>query len=66
MRTCLKNSHEIGKNAKMNSSTQKCYTLKIVWKMIIIKIEENHENTKMDQIKKIVFSWPLEKYVVGN
>ena len=34
MRTCLKNSHENRKNAKMNSSTQKCFTAEIVWKII--------------------------------
>ena len=46
MRKCLKNDHENGKNAKMNSSTQKCFTLKNVWKMMIIKIEENRKNPK--------------------
>ena len=46
MRTCLKKGHENGKNAKMNSSTQKYFTLKNVWKMMIMKIEENHENPK--------------------
>ena len=46
MRTFLKKGHENGKNAKMNSSTQKYFTLKNVWKMMTMKIEENRENSK--------------------
>ena len=46
MRTCLSFIDERQKNAKMNNSTQKCFTLKNVWKMIIKKIEENNENPK--------------------
>ena len=38
MRTCLENSHENRKNVKMNSSTQKCFTLKNVWKIIFEKL----------------------------
>ena len=38
MRTCLKFAHKNGKNAKMNSSTQKSFTLKNVWKIIFEKL----------------------------
>ena len=38
-----KNDHKNAKNAKMNSSTQKLFTLKNVWKMMIMKIVENRE-----------------------
>ena len=44
MSTCLKKDRKNRKNAKMNSNTQKCFTLKNVWKIIIMKIEENLEN----------------------
>ena len=40
MRTCLKKDHENGKNAKMNSSTQKPFTLKNVWKIIFKKMTQ--------------------------
>ena len=55
MRTSLKKEHKNRKNAKMNSSTQKCFTLKNVWKMMTMKIEENNENPKMGQLKKSCF-----------
>ena len=40
MRTCLKNSRENGKNAKMNSSTQKYFTAENVWKTIFENLTE--------------------------
>ena len=44
MRTCLKKGHENGKNAKMNSGTQKYFTLKNVWKMISEKLTQKMIN----------------------
>ena len=59
MRTCLKNGHENGKNAKMNSSTQKCFTLKNVWKLIFENWHKKWSIFKHFTLKvrnKLVFS----------
>ena len=51
MRTCLKKGHENGKNAKMNSSTQKCFTLKNVWKIIFEKLTQKLINFEASYIE---------------
>ena len=43
MRTYLKKGHENGKNAKMNSSTQKGFTLKNVWKIIFENLMKKND-----------------------